>query len=76
MAGQAHAVKPHAQPGGDTVTGRPYRIWVVDVRSGALTRLTGYPGQHGPAQGGVWEDFDPLAPVAPPLQPRALFGAR
>jgi Tol biopolymer transport system component len=48
-----------SERGGDTVTGSPYRIWVVDVRSGALTRLTGHPGQQGPAQGGAWEDFDP-----------------
>ncbi|MFE3032684.1 amidohydrolase family protein [Streptomyces canus] len=48
-----------SERGGDTVTGSPYRVWVVDVRSGALTRLTGHPGQQGPAQGGAWEDFDP-----------------
>ncbi|MFF1302467.1 amidohydrolase family protein [Streptomyces sp. NPDC058307] len=48
-----------SERGGDTVSGSPYRIWVVDVRSGELTRLTGHPGQHGPAQGGAWEDFDP-----------------
>ncbi|MFJ6388103.1 amidohydrolase family protein [Streptomyces sp. NPDC091972] len=48
-----------SERGGDTVTGSPYRVWVVDVRTGALTRLTGHPGQQGPAQGGAWEDFDP-----------------
>jgi Tol biopolymer transport system component len=48
-----------SERGGDTVTGSPYRVWVVDVRSGALTRLTGHPGQQGPAQDGAWEDFDP-----------------
>ncbi|MFG2466763.1 amidohydrolase family protein [Streptomyces canus] len=48
-----------SERGGDTVTGSPYRIWVVDVRSGALTRLTGRAAQQGPAQGGAWEDFDP-----------------
>ncbi|MFJ9009794.1 amidohydrolase family protein [Streptomyces canus] len=48
-----------SERGGDTVTGSPYRIWVVDVRSGAMTRLTGRPAQQGPAQGGAWEDFDP-----------------
>lgn len=41
------------------MAGSPYRIWVVDVRSGALTRLTGRAAQQGPAQGGAWEDFDP-----------------
>ncbi|MDT0342668.1 amidohydrolase family protein [Streptomyces litchfieldiae] len=44
---------------GDTVTGSPYRIWVIDVRTGALTQLTGLPGQDGPLQGGWYEDFDP-----------------
>lgn len=48
-----------SERGGDTVAGSPYRIWVVDVRSGALTRLTGRAAQQGPAQGGAWEDFDP-----------------
>lgn len=45
-----------SERGGDTVTGSPYRVWVVDVRTGALTRLTGRP-DPGPA--GAWEDFDP-----------------
>ncbi|MFC4494829.1 amidohydrolase family protein [Streptomyces ovatisporus] len=44
---------------GDTVTGSPYRIWVLDVRTDTLTRLTGLPGQDGPSQEGAWEDFDP-----------------
>lgn len=48
-----------SERGGDTVTGSPYRIWVLDVRTGALTRLTGLPGQDGPQQDGAWEDFDP-----------------
>ncbi|MDO0930938.1 amidohydrolase family protein [Streptomyces sp. DG2A-72] len=48
-----------SERGGDTVSGAPYRIWVVDVRTGALTRLTGSPGQEGPGQGTRWEDFDP-----------------
>ncbi|MFJ4688775.1 amidohydrolase family protein [Streptomyces sp. NPDC088789] len=48
-----------SERGGDTVTGSPYRIWVVDVRTGALTRLTGNPGQTGPGQDGEWEDSDP-----------------
>ncbi|MET9970390.1 amidohydrolase family protein, partial [Streptomyces sp. NPDC006356] len=34
-------------------------IWVVNVRTGALTRLTGRPGQQGPGQDAGWEDFDP-----------------
>lgn len=48
-----------SERGGDTVTGSPYRVWVVDVRTGELTRLTGRPDQQGPAQTGAWEDFDP-----------------
>ncbi|MFG2556109.1 amidohydrolase family protein [Streptomyces sp. NPDC048581] len=48
-----------SERGGDTVTGAPYRIWVVDVRTGELTRLTGHPGQQGPGQDARWEDFDP-----------------
>lgn len=48
-----------SERGGDTVTGAPYRIWVVDVRTGALTRLTGRPGGQGPGQDTAWEDFDP-----------------
>ncbi|WP_030321775.1 amidohydrolase family protein [Streptomyces sp. NRRL B-3229] len=45
-----------SERGGDTVTGSPYRVWVVDVRTGALTRLTGRQGQ---GSAGAWEDFDP-----------------
>ncbi|MET9494741.1 amidohydrolase family protein [Streptomyces sp. NPDC006552] len=48
-----------SERGGDPVTGSPYRIWVVDVRDGGLTRLTGLPGQPGPGQTGAWEDSDP-----------------
>ncbi|MEV4740927.1 amidohydrolase family protein [Streptomyces sp. NPDC049555] len=45
---------------GDPVAGSPYRVWVVDVRTGALTKVTGLPGQEGPGQEGAWEDFDPV----------------
>ncbi|KUN64004.1 amidohydrolase family protein [Streptomyces griseorubiginosus] len=45
-----------SERGGDTVTGSPYRVWVVDVRTGALTRLT---GRQDPGPAGGWEDFDP-----------------
>ncbi|MCC3780000.1 twin-arginine translocation signal domain-containing protein, partial [Streptomyces sp. UNOB3_S3] len=45
---------------GDPVTGSPYRVWVVDVQTGALTRITGTDGQEGPGQDGAWEDFDPV----------------
>ncbi|GAB2814864.1 amidohydrolase family protein [Streptomyces daliensis] len=48
-----------SERGGETVKGSPYRIWILDVASGGLTRLTGLPGQDGPLQGGAWEDFDP-----------------
>ncbi|MFJ9008606.1 amidohydrolase family protein [Streptomyces canus] len=48
-----------SERGGDTVTGSPYRVWVLDVGTGALTRLTGRPGQEGPAQDAAWEDYDP-----------------
>ncbi len=44
---------------GDPVAGSPYRIWVLDVASGGLTRVTGLPAQEGPLQDGAWEDFDP-----------------
>ncbi|MFD9792740.1 amidohydrolase family protein [Streptomyces sp. NPDC059070] len=44
---------------GDPVTGGPYRIHVLDLRTGAVTALTGLPGQDGPSQDGPWEDFDP-----------------
>ncbi|MET9431679.1 amidohydrolase family protein [Streptomyces sp. NPDC003036] len=48
-----------SERGGDPVTGAPYRIWVLDLRGGALTRVSGLPGQDGPLQDGAWEDFDP-----------------
>ncbi|MFJ7996369.1 amidohydrolase family protein [Streptomyces sp. NPDC096310] len=44
---------------GDPVAGGPYRIHVLDLHSGAITRVTGLPGQDGPLQDGGWEDFDP-----------------
>ncbi|MEU3305090.1 amidohydrolase family protein [Streptomyces sp. NPDC006678] len=49
-----------SERGGDPVDGSPYRIWTVDTRTGALTRLTGLPGQEGPVQTGPWEDLDPV----------------
>ncbi|WP_254712106.1 amidohydrolase family protein [Streptomyces sp. TRM64462] len=49
-----------SERGGDPVAGAPYRIWVLDLRTGALTRVSGVPGQEGPSQGGAWEDFDPV----------------
>lgn len=48
-----------SERGGDPVAGSPYRIWVLELASGQLTRLTGVPGQDGPHQDGRWEDFDP-----------------
>ncbi|WP_246102545.1 amidohydrolase family protein [Streptomyces piniterrae] len=48
-----------SERGGDPVAGSPYRIWVLEVESGRLTRVTGLPGQDGPHQDGAWEDFDP-----------------
>ncbi|WP_235882632.1 amidohydrolase family protein, partial [Streptomyces apricus] len=48
-----------SERGGDPVTGSPYRIHVLDLRTGGITRLTGLPGQEGPLQDGPWEDFDP-----------------
>ncbi|MGA5266070.1 amidohydrolase family protein [Streptomyces lydicamycinicus] len=48
-----------SERGGDAVTGSPYRIWVLEVTSRRLTRVTGLPGQVGPHQDGAWEDFDP-----------------
>ncbi|MER7463032.1 amidohydrolase family protein [Streptomyces sp. NPDC097981] len=44
---------------GDPVGGAPYRIHVLDLRTGALTRVSGLAGQGGPLQAGAWEDFDP-----------------
>ncbi|WSV45541.1 hypothetical protein OG530_33685 [Streptomyces decoyicus] len=48
-----------SERGGDAVTGSPYRIWVLEVNTGRLTRMTGLPGQDGPHQDAAWEDFDP-----------------
>ncbi|MFJ2766349.1 amidohydrolase family protein [Streptomyces sp. NPDC087300] len=48
-----------SERGGDPVAGSPYRIHVLDLDSGRLTRITGLPGQQGPLQDGAWEDFDP-----------------
>ncbi|MFG2721954.1 amidohydrolase family protein [Streptomyces sp. NPDC048416] len=48
-----------SERGGDPVAGSPYRIHVLDLRTGRLTRLTGLPGQNGPLQDAAWEDFDP-----------------
>ncbi len=49
-----------SERGGDPVAGSPYRVWVVDVATRALTRISGLTGQDGPLQGGAWEDFDPV----------------
>ncbi|MBZ4018568.1 twin-arginine translocation signal domain-containing protein, partial [Streptomyces purpurogeneiscleroticus] len=49
-----------SERGGDPVAGSPYRIWVLELASGKLTRVTGVPDQDGPHQGGAWEDFDPV----------------
>ncbi|MDG5806382.1 amidohydrolase family protein [Streptomyces ossamyceticus] len=48
-----------SERGGDPVTGSPYRIHVLDLATGDITRVTGLPGQDGPLQDGAWEDFDP-----------------
>ncbi|MFF4258818.1 amidohydrolase family protein [Streptomyces sp. NPDC001663] len=48
-----------SERGGDPVAGSPYRIHVLDLRTGRTTRVTGLPGQDGPLQDGPWEDFDP-----------------
>ncbi|MFS8201563.1 amidohydrolase family protein [Streptomyces sp. CWNU-52B] len=48
-----------SERGGDPVTGSPYRIHVLDLRTGAAVRVTGLDGQPGPLQDGAWEDFDP-----------------
>ncbi|ARF58636.1 amidohydrolase family protein [Streptomyces gilvosporeus] len=48
-----------SERGGDAVAGAPYRIWVLEVATRRLTRVTGLPGQDGPHQDGAWEDFDP-----------------
>ncbi|MFI1017851.1 amidohydrolase family protein [Streptomyces sp. NPDC020965] len=44
---------------GDPVAGGPYRVHVLELRTGELTRVTGVAGQDGPLQDGAWEDFDP-----------------
>ncbi|GHB38295.1 amidohydrolase [Streptomyces xanthochromogenes] len=48
-----------SERGGDPVAGSPYRIHVLDLRTGRATRLTGLSGQDGPLQDGPFEDFDP-----------------
>ncbi|MGA5499554.1 amidohydrolase family protein [Streptomyces umbrinus] len=48
-----------SERGGDQVTGSPYRIHVLDLRTGDIARVTGLPDQEGPSQDGAWEDFDP-----------------
>lgn len=48
-----------SERGGDALAGSPYRIWVLEVATRRLTRVTGLPGQDGPHQNGAWEDFDP-----------------
>ncbi|MFD6291828.1 amidohydrolase family protein [Streptomyces sp. NPDC060205] len=48
-----------SERGGDPVAGSPYRIHVLDLRTGDIRRVTGLPGQAGPVQDGAWEDFDP-----------------
>ncbi|MEU9187239.1 amidohydrolase family protein [Streptomyces sp. NPDC048484] len=48
-----------SERGGDPVTGSPYRVHVLDLRTGDVRRLTGLAGQAGPLQDGAWEDFDP-----------------
>ncbi|THC55310.1 amidohydrolase family protein [Streptomyces sp. A1499] len=48
-----------SERGGDPVKGGPYRIHVLDLADGGITRVTGLPGQEGPLQDGHWEDFDP-----------------
>ncbi|MEU2560844.1 amidohydrolase family protein [Streptomyces longispororuber] len=48
-----------SERGGDPVAGSAYRVHVLDLRTGEVSRLTGLPGQDGPHQDGPWEDFDP-----------------
>ncbi|MFK4069823.1 amidohydrolase family protein [Streptomyces sp. NPDC029674] len=48
-----------SERGGDPVRGGSYRIHVLHLASGEITRVTGRPGQDGPLQDGPWEDFDP-----------------
>ncbi|MFD4633508.1 amidohydrolase family protein [Streptomyces sp. NPDC058284] len=48
-----------SERGGDPVKGGSYRIHVLHLASGEISRVTGLPGQDGPLQDGPWEDFDP-----------------
>ncbi|MER5889297.1 amidohydrolase family protein [Streptomyces sp. NPDC001941] len=48
-----------SERGGDPVTGSPYRIHVLDLTTGTVTRLTGLTGQDGPHQDTPYEDSDP-----------------
>ncbi|WP_328498383.1 amidohydrolase family protein [Streptomyces sp. NBC_00414] len=48
-----------SERGGDPVAGSPYRVHVLDLRTGDIRRVTGLTGQTGPLQDGAWEDFDP-----------------
>ncbi|MGW1745752.1 amidohydrolase family protein [Streptomyces sp. NPDC002092] len=51
-----------SERGGDPegpASGSPYRIHVLELRTGRITRVTGLTGQDGPLQDGAWEDFDP-----------------
>ncbi|MCX5246751.1 amidohydrolase family protein [Streptomyces sp. NBC_00201] len=51
-----------SERGGDPegpVSASPYRLHVLDLRTGRITRITGLTGQDGPLQDGPWEDFDP-----------------
>ncbi|GAA2494274.1 amidohydrolase family protein [Streptomyces gobitricini] len=54
-----HRIAFASERGGDPVSGAPYRVQVLDLRTGALTAVSGLPGQAGPLQDGPWEDFDP-----------------
>ncbi|MFF1956246.1 amidohydrolase family protein [Streptomyces sp. NPDC058220] len=49
-----------SERGGSPATGGAYRIWTLDIRTGALARITGLTGQDGPGDGGPVEDFDPV----------------
>lgn len=51
-----------SERGGDPegpASGSPYRIHVLELRTGRITPVTGLTGQDGPLQDGPWEDFDP-----------------
>ncbi|MER5210242.1 amidohydrolase family protein [Streptomyces sp. NPDC002838] len=48
-----------SERGGDPVDGSPYRVHVLDLRTGRIIRVTGLPDQDGPLQDGPWEDYDP-----------------